>query len=75
MIGKKKLSEIREELLALYGKRLSEPDQWFEQKLRKLRRGKVSDLCELASLKLLRDALAHAAQRASKKTRGKAIAK
>jgi hypothetical protein len=69
MIGKKKLSTIRAEVREAFVRTGTDPDQWFEQQIRKLERRRSFNQGELETLRLLRDALADAAQAAPKKAR------
>lgn len=69
MIGKTKLSTIRTQVREAFAKAGADPDQWFDQQIRKLERRPSPDQGEIGTLRLLRDALADAVQAAPKKTR------
>jgi hypothetical protein len=69
MMGNKKLTTVRTEVRQAFAKTGIDADQWFAQQIRKLERRASSDQVEIETLRLLRDALAEAAQAAPKKPR------
>ena len=69
MIGKKKLSTLREEVREAFPRAGTDPEQWFDREIRKLERRPDSGQGEIETLRMLRDALADAVKAAPKKTR------
>ena len=72
MIGKTKLSTIRAEVRPAFAKAGLDPDQWFEQEIRKREGQPTAEPSELETLRMIRDALADAVKAGPRKSRRRA---
>jgi hypothetical protein len=69
MIGKKKLSTLREEIRDAFSRAGTDPEQWFGRQIRKLERRPDCGQGEIETLRMLCAALADAVKAAPMKTR------
>ncbi len=69
MIGRKKLSTVRQEVRDAFVKSGHDPIQWLDLEIKRLEHQQVPDACEIETLVLLRDALKKVGNRVAKKTR------
>lgn len=63
MIGKKKLSEIRSDVVKAFAKAGIDSDVWIEEEIGKANRAVPRNEAEIETLKLIRDGLRSAASR------------
>lgn len=66
MIGRKKLSTVRQEVRDAFVKSGKNPILWLDQEIRRLENQRPLDACQIETLVLLRDALAEGDKRAGK---------
>jgi hypothetical protein len=69
MIGRKKLSTVRQEVRDAFVKSGHDPILWLDREIKRLEKQprRAGDACQIETLTLLRDALAEGGKRAAKK--------
>lgn len=67
MIGRKKLSTVRQEVRDAFVKSGHDPILWLDREIKRLENQRPADACQIETLVLLRDALAERGKRAAKK--------
>ena len=67
MIGRKKLSTVRQDVRDAFVKSGHDPILWLDREIRRLENRRPADACQIETLALLRDALAEGGKRAAKK--------
>lgn len=67
MIGRKKLSTVRQEVRDAFVKSGHDPILWLDREIKRLENQRPADAGQIETLVLLRDALAERGKRAAKK--------